>query len=355
MAEDIGERTELPTPRRRQEAREKGQVAKSTDLAAAIELGGGIIVVALLGAWIASEMGRIMRSVLDRMGDDRALGAPAAAELAQLVAVDTAKVLAPPLAIMALIAVLAYICQFGVLFTLRPLKPDLNRLNPIEGTKRLLSLRSAAKAGVNSLKLTLVICVSVGYIILCLPRMAALPSLSMAGALLEAGAMIAALMVWLVVVLLILGLIDFAYQRWQHTRDLRMTRQQVQDERRNMDGDPLVKGKRLRMAREIAMQRVRQDVPRADVVVTNPTHYAVAIRYDQATMNAPRVVAKGADFMAAHIRQVAMTHGVPIVERPALARAIYAAVPVGREVSPQFYQAVAEILAYVYRLGKKAA
>ena len=134
-----------------------------------------------------------------------------------------------------------------------------------------------------------------------------------------------------------------------------MTRQEVKDEQRRMEGDLEVKGRRLRMARQIALQRIRQAVPRADVVVTNPTHFAVALQYEAGSMSAPRVVAKGADFLAFRIREIAAAANVPIVERPPLARALYQGVPVGRQIAPEFYEAVAEILAYVYRLNGKAA
>ncbi|MHC5023403.1 MAG: EscU/YscU/HrcU family type III secretion system export apparatus switch protein, partial [Planctomycetota bacterium] len=158
-----------------------------------------------------------------------------------------------------------------------------------------------------------------------------------------------------VAVLLLLGFIDFFYQKWKHTQDLRMTKQQVKDEMKQAEGDPEVKKRRLRMQQQIAMQRINASVPKADVVVTNPEHIAVALQYDANRMNAPRVVAKGADFLALRIRQIAVQHGIPVVERKPLARALYREVPVGREVPPEFYQAVAEILAYVYRLGGRVA
>ena len=159
----------------------------------------------------------------------------------------------------------------------------------------------------------------------------------------------------LAVVLLVLALLDYLFQKWQHSRDLRMTKQEVREEMKRMDGDPMVKQRRARVARQLALQRVGQAVPQADVVVTNPTHFAVALKYDSATMTAPKVVAKGADFMALRIRQLAMTHGVPLIERKPLARALYANVEVGQEVPQEHYTAVAELLAYVYRVGEKAA
>jgi flagellar biosynthetic protein FlhB len=156
--------------------------------------------------------------------------------------------------------------------------------------------------------------------------------------------------------LVVLAIIDYMYQRWQHDRDMRMSKEEVKEEMRRMEGDPLVKQRRARVARQLAMQRLGTDVPKADVVVTNPTHFAIALRYDPQTMRAPKVVAKGADFMAMRIRQIAIANGVPLVERKELARGLYKAVDVGQEVPAEFYNTVAEILAYVYRLsGRRSA
>jgi flagellar biosynthetic protein FlhB len=182
------------------------------------------------------------------------------------------------------------------------------------------------------------------------PKIVGLPALDATQGLMVIARMLLALAIWLAAILLLIGLIDWLYQRWQHTQDLRMTRQQVKDERRSMEGDPQIKGRRFRMMREILMQQIQQQVPLADVVVTNPTHFAVALRYDADKMRAPRVVAKGADYMAQRIRLVAAGAGVPIIERPPLARGLYYGVDVGHDISSEYYEAVAEILAYVYRL-----
>jgi len=150
--------------------------------------------------------------------------------------------------------------------------------------------------------------------------------------------------------------VDYGFQRWNRERDLRMTKQEGKEELRRMEGDPLVKQRRFRVARQLSLQRISQAVPKADVVVTNPTHFAVALQYQSKSMRAPKVVAKGADFLAHRIRQIAIAEGVPIVERKELARGLYYAVDIGQEITPQFYGPVAEILAYVYRLaGRKTA
>ncbi|MEM6855142.1 MAG: EscU/YscU/HrcU family type III secretion system export apparatus switch protein, partial [Planctomycetota bacterium] len=178
-----------------------------------------------------------------------------------------------------------------------------------------------------------------------------LAELSVVQAFIASAQMVFHLAMILAALLIVLALLDYWYQKWQHNKDLMMTKDQVKKEMKDMDGDPLVKQRRARVARQLAMQRMAQAVPNADVIVTNPTHFAVALKYDKDDMQAPKVIAKGSDFMAMRIRQIAAVHGIPLVERKPLARALYAGVEVGQEIPQEHYAAVAEILAYVYRLG----
>lgn len=351
MAEELGERTELPTTRRRSEARSRGQVARSTDLSAAVELIGAAIVLAAIGGALAPALATILRRSLE----DRSLNPAEIPELLLWVAERAAWVTVPAMLIVAAIAFAAHLVQVGWHITLQPLTPKLSKMNPISGVKRLLGKRGMVKAGVSIVKVGALGGIGSAVLWSRLPQIASLPALPLSMALAKIGGILVILIAWLLAALLVIGLLDFAYQRWQHTHDLRMTRQEVKDERRSMEGDPEVKGRRMRMAREIALQRLGAAVPKADVVVTNPTHFAVALRYDATSMKAPRVTAKGADLLAYRIRQLAALHGVPIVERPALARALYRGVEVGREVRPEHYEAVAEILAYVYRVRAMAA
>ncbi len=353
MAEDMGEKTEAPTTRRLTEARGKGQVAKSQDLAAAVDLIAGLILLAVFGGSIIRAMAAVMRRVLADPAES--LNPALMGKLLLTTAWESVVVVAPLLGLMAVVAAGAHIMQFGLLFTLHPLQPNLNKLNPVAGLSRMFSKRNLIKTLASVLKLILVGSVAWAYVEGRLPALASLPLLPMVQAMTVAGQFMLELTLWILAVLLVLGLADFLYQKWQHTTDLKMTKEEVKDERRSMEGDPAVKGRRYKLMRELAMQRVSAAVPKADVIVTNPTHYAVAIQYDQATMKAPRVVAKGVDHMAVRIRHLALIHKVPIVERPPLARALYAGVEVGQEVSTEFYQAIAELLAYVYRLESKAA
>ena len=189
-----------------------------------------------------------------------------------------------------------------------------------------------------------------------MPRILVLAELETTAMFKASVGLVFSLAVKLALLLVLLAVLDYVYQRWQHERDLLMTKQEVKEEMKRMEGDPLIRQRRTRVARQLALQRIGHAVPQADVVVTNPTHFAVALRYESGRMKAPKVVAKGADYLAMRIRQLAAAHDVPLVERRELAQAMYRSVEVGQEVPPQFYNAVAEILAYVYRLkGKQAA
>jgi flagellar biosynthesis protein FlhB len=352
VPEDLGEKTEAPTSRRLEEAREKGQVAKSQDLAGAVDLLAAVILLAVFGGVVARSMTSILRRVLQ---DWRGWGSMAeVGGLIRGVAADAAIALAPIMGIMVVVVILAHVVQTGPLLTTRPLQPNLSRLNPLAGLKRLVERRNMVKSMVQIAKIAVAAVVGWLFVSGAAAQIVALPRLGLAAGAAAIGQMLFHLALWLVALLIVLGLADLLFQRWQHTQDLRMTKDEVKDERRSMEGDPEIKSRRARMARQIAMQRIGQAVPTADVVVTNPTHFAVAIRYDQDAMHAPRIVAKGADLLALRIRQVAAASGVPIVERPPLARALYAGFAVGQDVSPEFYQAVAEVLAYVYRLDRQA-
>jgi flagellar biosynthetic protein FlhB len=262
------------------------------------------------------------------------------------------QMLLPFLLLLLVIALVGSYVQSGLVMSWKKLKPDLSNLSPAKGLKRIFSKDSLTRTGMGLIKMTLV--AAVAWVTIA-PRVGALVAAGMApvGGVFHFGAnLIGTLALRLALVLLLLGLIDYLYHRWSLNQTLKMTKQEVRDEMKRMEGDPLVKQRRRRVQAKLAMQRIGLDVPRADVVVTNPTEFAVALRYDEATMSAPRVLAKGQDLLALHIRQIARQHGVPIVQRPPLARALYAACEPGDEVPATYYRAVAEVLAYVYQLAR---
>jgi flagellar biosynthetic protein FlhB len=359
MPGDASDRTEAPTPRRRTEAREHGQVARSTDLSGALLLLGGMVCL----RWFAPGM---FASLMKVMKDGLSLGGPtgwARLDLAAVVSSVGVLMLAaagPILVGLVVVGVCSNLLQVGFLFTTHPLQLKLDRLNPSNGVKRLFTTRTLVQLFMNVLKLTVVTAAAYsvvadrkGQILLALDIGPWQQIVVLSNVLYDVGLRLAA-------VLLVLALIDYLWHRYKHEQDLKMTREEVKEELRRMEGDPIVRQRRRRMQFAAAMQRIKSTVPKADVVVTNPTEFAVALKYDVEEMRAPTVVAKGRNLLAQRIREIAIASGVPIVERPPLARALFKMVQVGQEIPEQFYKAVAEVLAYVYELsgrglGKKVA
>ena len=356
MADDLGERSEQATPRRRQEAREEGNVSRSQDFAAALML---LAVTAVL--WSAAmpmleTAARALRQALDVGFLSDPVDPAATLQFAAHLAGDRGP-RRPAWSVMVawLAGYLAHLLQVGWLFSVKTLQPRPAKLNPITGFRRVFGLSGLVKATLDALKVVVVVAVAVVTIIQYERDVIVLPYLTAMQALGSIGWLMLDLAFRVLGVLLLLGVLDLLYQRWKHSQDLKMTKQQVKDEMKQTEGDPDTKRRRMRMQQQIAMQRMGAAVPKADVIVTNPEHISVAIQYDAETMRAPKVIAKGAELLALRIRQIAMKHDVPIVERKPLARALYRQVEVGQEIPPTFYKAVAEILAYVYQLNGKVA
>jgi len=355
MPDDMGEKTEQPTPKRLSEIRQRGQVPKSQDLAAVAGLFAAAVVVAWLGPGWADRTAALMRRTLSMDLTGAAVSHEAlVADIAWSMG-EAATIVGPAMLLFVLVGLAMQYAQVGFLLTAKPLAPKLTRLNPISGTKRIVGKRNLGKQGLNILKLGVIILVAWLVLARLMPSLVTLSLLELPAAVAELLRAAAELVAWLLLLLFGIGVLDLFWQRWNHKNENKMTKQEVKDERRSMDGDPQIKQRRTRVARQLALQRIQGSVPRADVIVTNPTHYAVALQYDSDEMAAPVLIAKGADYLAWRIRQVGRTHDVPIVERPPLARALYAGVEVGEPVRPEHYEAVAEILAYVYRLRQEAA
>jgi flagellar biosynthetic protein FlhB len=251
-------------------------------------------------------------------------------------------------------AVVVNLAQVGLNFHAQRLAPNLGALNPLKGLGRLLGQgRGAFQLVMNLMKLLLVALVGYSAVRGRMEQIVSVQQLSFLQVFALGAQIIYSIALRIGVLLLLLAIVDYIFQRWRIERELRMSKQEVKEEMKRMDGDPLIKSRRRQIAMQIARNRLRAEVPRADVVVTNPTEYAVALKYDAQSMNAPRVIAKGQGYMAMQIRQIAVAHGIPILERKPLARALYRLVEVGGEIPEQFYQTVAEILAYVYELTGK--
>lgn len=355
MAEDLGEKSEEPTPKRQQDAREKGNVARSQDMSAAI-----LLAVATIVLWLGTgPMFEGFHLLITGTLDGSIVGnTVAGSEVMALITYTSNFMMMYVLPVLAAAWLAGYIATFwqiGWLFSPQAVQPKLNKLNPINGFKRIFGISGLVKVSLDSLKVAIVVIVSAVTIKQFTDRMLVLPHLTALQAMGEMGRMMLELAIRVVAVLLLLGLLDFFYQRWKHQNDLKMTKHEVKDEMKQSEGDPEVRQRRMRMQQQIAMQRISSAVPNADVIVTNPEHISIALQYDATSMHAPKVVAKGADYLALRIRQIALAHNIPIVERKPLARALYKDVKIGQEVPPQFYHAVAEILAYVYRLGERKA
>ncbi|MBL1218249.1 MAG: flagellar biosynthesis protein FlhB [Planctomycetes bacterium] len=355
MAEDLGEKTEPATDRRRRQMREEGQIPRSTDLSGALALTGALAGLIALGPYMLNNWRLTMYEFLSGGLTTSLDGSNSAMHYMSVALWTAVRISGPFLIVTAVVGLLTTGWQVGPMLTAKPLQPRLSRLNPLAGLKKFASIRTLARAGSNMAKVLIVIIVAVSVIGRHVQDILTLSQLEAPQAVIKAAELVLELAFWLLVALLILGFIDYVYQRWQWERDNRMSKQAIKEEMRNMIGDPTARKRQRDFALSILRQRMGQAVPSADVIVTNPEHLAIALKWDPETMNAPKVVAKGADYLAIRIRQLAMANGVPIVERKPLARAMYPLVRVGDEIPPRFYQAIAELLAYVYRLNGKMA
>ncbi|GJM19093.1 MAG: flagellar biosynthetic protein FlhB [Phycisphaeraceae bacterium] len=351
---ELGERTEKPTARKLTQARTKGQVPKSTDLGGAVMLLAATLMVAMGGWWIHEGFLAAMITLLDMSRFEGGVTTASLGPSFKFAMAQAAMIMVPILLAAFLVAYLSQVVQVGFLFTLKPIQPKLSNLSPLSGLKKIFGIRGQVKTITATAKLIVMVAVAVVAIKVRLSALAALPFLSARQALRVVAQMGVELALILVLLLIFIALFDYLYQRWQHTRDLMMTKQEIKDERRSMEGDPQLKGRRFKMYQEIVMQQITAAVPKADVIVNNPEHFSVAIAYDTEGLGAPRVVAKGVDFAAMRIRHVAALHDVPMVVRPPLARALYRGTEVGDEIAPEHYEAVAEILAYVYQIDQRA-
>jgi flagellar biosynthetic protein FlhB len=354
FAEDggTGEKTEKATPRRREEARRKGQVFKSTDLNAAIIMVAGSVAIYLTYPYIIQSLQEFTSLyLLERTYQEFTV--QYATELLLEVLYLLARLVLPIMAACFVAALLVTYLQVGFIFSGEPLTPKLERLNPVQGFQRIFSKRALVELTKSLLKVVIT-----GWIVYSVvrkyyyvfPRFVDMELV----ATLQALAQIVFEMAMKVgIVFVIIGVLDYLYQWYEHEKTLKMSKYDVKQEYKEMEGDPVVKSRQRQIQREAAMRRMMAEVPKADVVITNPTHFAVALRYEVNAMDAPVVIAKGQDFIAAKIKEIADENGVMIVENPLLARTLYNSVEIGQAVPEELYNAVAEVLAFVYRQQKK--
>jgi flagellar biosynthetic protein FlhB len=354
MAEDeSGDKTEDPTERRRSEARERGNVVKSQDLTASALMLGSAGVLWFHGRTVAEYLARMMRSSLSAdpwvTFDRNDFIAKSWAEMG-----EAGWQVAPILMLLAISAIAINVLQVGFLFSPQALEPKFERINPLAGLQRIFSITSVARLGASLSKLTLLGSVATYFVYDGLHRFAAMANQPLSMVAILAGSELVSLIFWMAIAIFVAATADFAFQWWKYEQDLKMSKQEVRDEYKEMDGDPLTRMRRREAHRKLTQGRELQAVKTADVVVTNPTEIAVAIKYDVQTMPAPIVVAKGAGELAAQIRRLATENGVPIIERKPVARALFKLVRVGDPIPSDLYAVFAEILAYVYKItGRK--
>jgi len=350
-----GERTEKATPRKRKEARERGQVRKSNEVNTALALLIMFGVWQVFGGGILQQMKGLLLHFFSPEVAHRSLTQANAGVMLQDAVLAFIITLSPVLIAAVLAALLVNFLQTGLLFSSKAAKPKLNRISPLQGFKRIFSTRSLMQLGKSILKMVVLGLIAYSEI----EQNLGVFSNMMAGNVVEmAGQIISAIMglaFKLGIALAIIAGFDYVYQWWKYEKDLRMTKQEVKDEYKRVEGDPQVKGRIRQKQRQIGLARMMQMLREADVVITNPTHYAVALRYEEGRDEAPTVVAKGKDLVALRIREQAAEYNIVTVENKPVARALYAACEIGEAIPPQMYQAVAEILAYLYRLRGTAA
>ena len=352
QSESGEDKTEEPSAQRLEDFRKEGQVAQSKELTSLFVLLACMATMYGLGPSLTSDFMNFMRRLFVE-SSVKEFTQERAGVLLWMCLMAAGKVVMP-IAIAGFAAgVIGSVIQFGFLFTWAPLEPQLSRINPISGFQRIASLSSLME-GLKSL-LKLIAVIGVTYMLLQSELLGSSSMIDMDSNQFVAYMSSAAfrLVGGVCIGLFVVAALDFAYQKFRYNKSLMMTKQEVKQEHKQREGDPLLKARVRSIQREMARKRMMQEVPKADVVVTNPTHFAVALRYDGEKMAAPRVVAKGADLMAQRIKEVARKNGVPLVENVPLARALHKSVKVGGVVPRALYQAVAEVLAYVYRLKGK--
>jgi len=353
MAEQDQERTEEATQRRREDFRKRGQVANTRELSSVLILLSAALALWLLGRFFMQQLSDVITQSLGPFLLDAARRGDYVPAVMFAVK-KSVMILAPLLGIFVVMGVASTVLQTGFLNNEEALTPKFERLNPVEGLKRLFSLRAFVEGLKSVFKLLLVAAVVFLLVKEHLIKVPILVNFSINQMVAFAGDLTVRLLGGVGVFMGVLAAADYFFQRWQLEKQMRMTKQEVKEEHKSNEGDPMVKARIRRIQREMANKRMMADVPKADVVVTNPTHIACALQYDPTTMAAPKLVAKGAGAVAEKIKAIAREHNIPVLENKPLARTLYKTLKVGQTIPRELFQAVAQVLAYVYRLKRKA-
>ena len=353
MAEQQGqEKTEAPTEKKRRESREEGQVAFSKELSSAALLAGIVLTLVATSPFILDSFRELMTNIFRQMASADELSVNSIYTLSGEIITTMLPAFTPFLTVIVLVAIFAAVVQVGIQITFKAIVPKFSKLSPLTGIKRLFSSQSLADFLKSMAKLIIV-----GFVVYLtyMDKISELNGLSVSTpeAILKYNFTVVAEVAGKIVLALVaIAIFDYFYQRWHHEQQLMMTKQEVKEETKQTEGDPQLKARIRQIQREMSNARMMQEVPKADALIVNPTHFSVAVLYDRDIMAAPEVTAKGVDHMALRMRTIARENNVPILERPELARDLYANVEIGEDIPERFYKAIAEILAFVYRLRK---
>ena len=349
-----GEKTEPATAKKLKDARDEGKVAKSRELNSAFDLIVLFLCLKFFVSFVGGKFIDIFSYIYENMPDfvkinEGGLSVQAVAGLIASVTLKCLLIMLPFMAFGFVVTLLVSIVQVGWKVSTKPMKPELSKLNPLNGFKRIFSKDSLFELVKSILKIVIIIYIAYTSIKDNANDLFALYDLGLNQAVALVGTLIINTGIKISIVYLVIGLADFIYQKHKFNEDMKMTKQEVKDEYKNTEGDPQIKGRQRRKMQEVSQKRMMQDVPKADVVITNPTHFAVALKYEAKVSSAPVVLAKGEDYLAQKIKEVARENKIEIVENKPLARMLYHNVDVGAEIPPELYQAVAEVLAAVYK------
>jgi len=353
MAEgDLQEKTEQATPRKRSEARKKGQVGKSREIPSVAVLLAGLSTLYLFGAYMYNHIKSVMQDTFSMIAAPN-LNLAEFLAFGNIVIERLIVVVLPVMIAVFVTALLSNVLQIGWLLSWESVTPKLSKISPIKGIQKLFSKQTLMELFKSLAKLALVGVIAYVTIKGEMDRLPSLADMEVQGILLYILKIVFKIFIRVSMAMIFLASLDFWFQKWQYEQQLKMTKQEVKEEFKRTEGDPLIKSRIKRIQYEIAKRRMMQEVPKADVVVTNPVHLAIALQYDTAEMGAPTVLAKGAGEVAERIKTLAREHHIPIVENRELAQNLYKMVEIGNEIPSILYHAVAEVLAYVYQLKKK--
>ncbi len=346
------DKSEKATPKKREDERKKGNIFQSRDITSALGLIGGFWFLSAAGSTVFGYFEKLIKQYLTGFSDITDLSTAAANHYLSDFVLQSALLSLPFLLVAAILGFVFDVAQTRMNFSMKRLKPDFTKVDPIRGMKRIITMRSLIELVKSSIKIAITAVVLYTEIKSRLPQILRLFDMDILSAISWLCGSVVAIVMKIGLIMVAFGAFDYLYQWWEYEKQIRMSKQDIKDEYKQTEGDPKIKGHIREQQRKMAMMRIMQKVPLADVVIKNPTHFAVAIKYDAKRDRAPVVIAKGQDYLALKIIEVAEKNKVSVTENPPLARALYAAVEIGQEIPEEHYQAVAEVLAFVFNLRK---